>query len=106
MVKAIHDKNSDRPVEIFSTCPNSSGAAPDTYLRRVADVARWSEQNGSRGILVYTDNSLVDPWLVSQIIIESTMALCPLVAVHRAYVHPYRVARVATSYEFRYGCQI
>ena len=100
MVKAIQDKNNDPPVEIFSTCPNSSGAAPDNYLKQVADVARWSEQNGCRGILVYTDNSLVDPWLVSQIIIENTTVLCPLVAVQPAYAHPYTVAKMAASFAF------
>ena len=99
-------RNSDRPVEVFSTCPNSSGVTPETYLGYVADAARWSEQNGCRGILVYTDNSLVDPWLVSQIIIENTKALCPLVAVQPAYAHPYTVAKMAVSFGFLYGRQI
>lgn len=106
MGKMIPGENNDRPVEVFSTCPNSSGAAPENYLRKVADVARWSEQNGCRGILVYTDNSLVDPWLVSQIIIENTTALCPLVAVQPAYAHPYTVAKMAASFAFLYRRQI
>ena len=68
------------PVEVFSTCPHSSAVeVPDK--QRIADVARWSEQFGYTGILVYTDNSLVDPWLVSQIILQQTESLCPLVAV-------------------------
>jgi alkanesulfonate monooxygenase len=99
-------KNSDRPIEVFSTCPNSSGASPETYRKQVADVARWSEQSGCRGILVYTDNSLLDPWLVAQIVIESTTALCPLVAVQPAYTHPYTVAKMAASFGFLYGRQI
>jgi alkanesulfonate monooxygenase len=99
-------ENNDPPVEVFSTCPNSSGATPGNYLRHVADVARWSEENGCRGILVYTDNSLVDPWLLSQIIIENTTALCPLVAVQPAYTHPYTVAKMAASFGFLYGRQI
>jgi alkanesulfonate monooxygenase len=106
MGKTIPAENNDRPVEIFSTCPNSSGTPPEEYLRKVADVARWSEQNGCRGILVYTDNSLVDPWLVSQIIIEHTTTLCPLVAVQPAYAHPYTVAKMVASFAFLYGRQI
>jgi alkanesulfonate monooxygenase len=94
------------PIEVFSTCPNSSGAATESYLKDVANVARWSEQNGCRGILVYADNSLVDPWLVSQIIIENTAALCPLVAVQPAYMHPYTVAKLVASFGFLYGRQI
>jgi alkanesulfonate monooxygenase len=99
-------RSNDLPIEVFSTCPNSSGFAPPDYRRQVANVARWSEQNGCRGILVYTDNSLVDPWLVSQIIIEQTAALCPLVAVQPAYAHPYTVAKMAASFGFLYGRRI
>ncbi len=30
-------------IELFSSCPASSDVPQDVYLRRVADVARWSE---------------------------------------------------------------
>src|SRR5436309_6499042 len=93
----------DAGIEIFSTCPQSSGADPTAYVRNVVDVARWSEQAGCRGILVYTDNSLVDPWLVSQIIIQQTESLCPLVAVQPAYMHPYAVAKMVTSFGYLHG---
>jgi len=93
----------DAGIEIFSTCPQSSGADPKAYGRNVVDVARWSEQAGCRGILVYTDNSLVDPWLASQIIIQNTESLCPLVAVQPAYMHPYTVAKMVTSVGFLHG---
>src|SRR5437870_11077285 len=68
-------------VEVFSTSPQSSAEPRDQYITRTIDVARWSEQYGCKGILVYTDNSLVDPWLVAQVIVQNTQALCPLVAV-------------------------
>ena len=93
----------DAGIEIFSTCPQSSGADPKAYGRNVVDVARWSEQAGCRGILVYTDNSLVDPWLASQIIIQNTESLCPLVAVQPAYMHPYAVAKMVTSFGYLHG---
>ena len=63
---------------IFSTCPQSKDIAREDYLQEVAQVARWSEESGCEGILVYTDNSLVDAWLVSQVILQSTQRLCPL----------------------------
>ena len=53
-------------VETFSTCAPSNKGNQQDYLDRVVDVARWSDRQGYRGILVYTDNSLVDPWLVAQ----------------------------------------
>ena len=90
-------------VRIFSTCPPSNLAQPGTYLRQVAEIARWSEAAGCEGILVYTDNGLVDPWLVSQVVIEHTERLCPLVAVQPVYMHPYSVAKLVASFGFLYG---
>ena len=93
-------------IEIFSTCPPSNTVDPETYLKRVKDVACWSEAAGCRGILVYTDHSLVDPWLVSQTIIENTHALCPLVAVQPLYMHPYSVAKMVASLGHLYGRRV
>lgn len=89
--------SADQPVELFSTCPALEGAPGETYLSRVIEVARWSDEAGCRGILVYADNSQLDPWLVAQIIIQHTTALCPLVAVQPAYMHPYTVAKMVAS---------
>jgi len=50
-----------RSISVFATCPPSSGAASDGYRRQVVDIARWSEAAGCEGILIYTDNGLVDP---------------------------------------------
>ncbi len=96
----------DARIEVFSTCPPSSGFDAGSYLHEVVRVARWSEEAGCRGILVYSDNSLVDPWLVSQVIIESTRSLCPLVAVQPVYMHPYSVAKMAASFGHLHGRRI
>ncbi|MGH9769877.1 MAG: LLM class flavin-dependent oxidoreductase, partial [Blastocatellia bacterium] len=93
-------------IEIFATCPQSSQVPKEDYLKNVADVARWSEKYGCKGILVYTDNSLVDAWLVSQLVIQNTTALCPLVAVQPVYMHPYTVAKMAASYGHLYDRRI
>ncbi len=92
-----------RAIEIFSTCPASSAMERSEYLQHVINVARWSEANGCTGILVYTDNSLVDAWLVSQIIIQNTHTLCPLVAIQPVYMHPYTVAKMVSSIGHLYG---
>jgi alkanesulfonate monooxygenase len=84
-------------IELFSTCPPSSGFTQGTYLERVAEVSRWSDEAGCRGMLVYTDNGLVDPWLVAQMVLQSTTNLCPLVAVQPVYMHPYSVAKMVAS---------
>ena len=96
----------EAPIQVFSTCPSSAVVDRAAYVNAVVDVARWSEQHGCEGILVYTDNSLVDPWLVAQIIIEHTARLCPLVAVQPVYAHPYSVAKMAASFGHLYGRRI
>src|SRR5919198_3744409 len=94
---------SELPVDRFSTCPASTGVPKDRYVERVVEVARWSEQAGCKGILVYSDNSLLDPWLLSLIIVQNTTALCPLVAVQPLYIHPYAVAKEITSLAYLSG---
>jgi alkanesulfonate monooxygenase len=72
----------------------------------VVDVARWSERYGCQGILIYADNSLVDPWLVAQLIIQHTTCLCPLVAVQPVYMHPYAVAKMVASLGSLHGRRV
>jgi alkanesulfonate monooxygenase len=93
-------------LELFATCPQSKDLAPDAYRERVAEIAKWTDRAGYRGILVYTDNQLVDPWLVAQIVIETTEALCPLVAIQPAYMHPYTAAKMVASLGHLYGRRI
>ncbi len=93
-------------LETFSTCPQVSAAPREGYLQNVVDVAKWSEEHGCRGILVYTDNSQADPWLIAQIIIQNTNRLAPLVAIQPAYMHPYSVAKMITTLGHLYGRRI
>ncbi len=102
----MQDKIPDASIEVFATCPPSSATARGRYLQRVIDIARWSEEAGCRGILVYSDNSLLDPWLLAQIIIQNTATLCPLVAVQPVYMHPYSVAKVVASLGHLYGRRV
>jgi alkanesulfonate monooxygenase len=90
-------------MKIFSTCPPSNQLPQAEYLQRVQEIARWSEQAGCEGILVYTDNGLLDPWLVSQLIISATRRLSPLIAIQPAYMHPYSVAKMVTSLASLHG---
>jgi alkanesulfonate monooxygenase len=92
-------------LQVFSTCPPSP-QRPDGYLDQLRKVAEWSEKAGCTGILVYTDNSLIDPWLVSQILIDHTHTLCPLVAVQPVYMHPYTVAKNVSTLAFLHGRRV
>jgi alkanesulfonate monooxygenase len=72
----------------------------------VIEVAGWSDVCGYEGILVYTDNGLVDPWLVAHAILQHTSRLCPLVAVQPIYMHPYTVAKLVSSLAALYGRRV
>ena len=91
---------------MFSTCPQSVEALGEVYLQKVRNVARWSEQYGCKGMLVYADNRLVDPWLVAHVIIQNTDRLCPLVAIQPIYMHPYATATMVSSFGHMYGRRI
>jgi alkanesulfonate monooxygenase len=91
------DVRFDAAVEVFSTSPPSSTGDLSTYLDRAVAVARWSEEAGCKGILVYSDNSQLDAWSVSHAILQHTSTLSPLVAVQPIYMHPYTVAKTLAS---------
>jgi len=90
-------------IKVFTTCPVSTLDKARACVRRIENVARWSEAAGCEGILVFSDNRQLDPWLVSRAIIGATDRLCPLVAVQPAYAHPYTIAKTIASFGFMYG---
>jgi alkanesulfonate monooxygenase len=92
-------------LQVFSTCPPCETEA-EGYIRRIREAARWSEEAGCTGMLVSAENSLADPWLVSQIVIQSTESLCPLVAVQPAHMHPYAVAKAVSTLAFLHGRRV
>lgn len=96
----------DAGLQVFTTCQQSFRSDSATYLQDVAEVARWSDDVGCEGILIYTDNGLVDPWLVAQVVIQSTETLCPLVAVQPVYMHPYTAAKMVATFGFLYQRRI
>lgn len=96
----------DDRVALFSTCPPSNVTDRNTYLQQVIDAAKWSEHAGCKGTLVYSDNSMVDPWLVALTIAQNTRSLCPLVAVQPIYMHPYSVAKMVSSIAYLTGRRV
>lgn len=101
-----HNHVAHRSIEVFSTCPQSVEAEGADYVQRIREVAQWSEQYGCKGMLVYADNRLVDPWLVAQIVMQNTVALSPLVAVQPIYMHPYSAATMISSLGHLYGRRV
>lgn len=96
----------DRPLKVFTTCPLAAMAPARHCRRHIEAVARWSEAAGCEGILVFTDNAQLDPWVVSQLIVDATESLCPLVAVQPVYMHPYSVAKLIASLAHVHGRRV
>jgi alkanesulfonate monooxygenase len=92
-------------IAVFSTCPPVTEGTLG-YRERVVEVARWSEQAGCEGILIYTDNRQLDPWQVANLVLAHTESLSPLVAVQPAYMHPYTVAKMVTSLAVLFGRRV
>ena len=96
----------DASVRVFTTSPQSKDVAAAEYAEQIATIARWSEDAGCHGILVYTDNGIADPWLVAQLIIQSTERLSPLVAVQPIYMNPYAVAKMVATLGYLHGRRV
>jgi alkanesulfonate monooxygenase len=90
-------------MKIFTTAPPSVRFLPGTYLEEVATIARCHENAGVEGMLIYTDNSLIDPWTVAQATMERTERFLPLVATQPVYMHPLAAARKVSSLALLYG---
>jgi alkanesulfonate monooxygenase len=103
---SVSDLKFAERLEIFSTCPQSKDVDRDAYVHRVADVSKWSESFGCTGILVYTDNGIADHWLVSQIIIQNTQRLAPLIAVQPIYMSPYTAAKTVSTLALLHGRRV
>jgi len=93
-------------LHIYTTCPQSKDVNRGDYIRRIIDISEWSEEFGCDGMLIYTDNSLIDPWLIAQLVVEFTNRLMPLVAVQPIYMHPYAVAKLVASIAHLYDRRI
>lgn len=93
-------------MRVYSTCPQSKDIPRADFRRRVEEVSRWSEAQGCEGMLIYTDNGLVDPWQVAQVVLGATRTLAPLVALQPVYMHPYTAAKMVTTLGYLFGRRV
>lgn len=87
----------DRAWDVYTAMPEYKSPGDASYLGALRRMAMMSEDFGCRGMLIFTDNSQLDPWLLAQAVMESTRALSPLVAVQPIYMHPFAVAKMITT---------
>jgi len=90
-------------VDLYTSGPSSIAVSDAQHLHRLEQVAQWSDRHGCRGMLIYTDNKSVDPWVLAQHVIQHTTMLSPLIAVQPVYMHPYAVAQKISALARLYG---
>lgn len=84
-------------IELFTTTPQSVEFDRHLFLKELKRISRQTEKYGYKGILVYSDNRLADPWLITGIILAETHHLLPMIALQPMYMHPYTVAKKIAS---------
>lgn len=80
-------------IDLFTTTPQSVEFDRYFFLKELKGIARQTEKYGYKGILVYSDNRLADPWMMTGIILAETTNLLPMIALQPMYMHPYTVAK-------------
>ncbi len=93
-------------VELFTTIPESIKNDRVQFVGELKRISVESENYGYKGILVYSDNRLADPWIVTELILNHTRKLLPMVALQPVYMHPYTVAKKISSIALIHGRRI
>jgi alkanesulfonate monooxygenase len=91
---------------VYTTCPASHDCPPEKFRQSVIQAAAWTEAAGCRGMLIYSDNALADPWATAQLVLGSTEHIVPMVAVNPVYMHPFSVARMVSTIAFIHERQV
>jgi alkanesulfonate monooxygenase len=93
-------------IDVYTSSPSDSMLSSAAYLARLRTVSQWSDRAGCRGMLIYTDNRSLDPWVLAYDVIAHTTRLAPLIAMQPVYMHPYAAAQKIGALAHLYGRSI
>src|SRR4051794_6772192 len=93
-------------ITLYSTCRSSFAYQETSRLATVLEIAKWADDAGYRGALVYTDCAALDTWAAAQAMILNTTDFVPLVAVQPLDMTPFAVARAVSSLAQLYGRRV
>jgi alkanesulfonate monooxygenase len=82
---------------VYGTMPELGGSDRAGYPGRLLEQARWLDEAGCRGALLFSDNENIEAWTAAQMIIAGTDRFVPLVAVNPVYMHPFSLAQVVSG---------
>jgi alkanesulfonate monooxygenase len=88
-------------LRIFPAIPRNP--KPASYVEELMRIASFCDFNGFAGILLFTGNDVfIEPWSMAQHILAHTSKSSPLIAVNPAYMHPFTVAKLVSSFALLY----
>ncbi|MEU2172476.1 LLM class flavin-dependent oxidoreductase [Micromonospora chersina] len=93
-------------VTLYSTCRSSYAYHEGSRLETLVEIARWADDAGYRGALIYTDCAALDAWMAAQATILNTTSFVPLVAVQPIDATPFALARSVSSLAHLYGRRV
>ncbi|HST48388.1 LLM class flavin-dependent oxidoreductase [Jatrophihabitans sp.] len=93
-------------IALYSTCRSSIGLREQSHLAKLVETARWAEDAGFRGALLYSDNTSMDAWTSAQAAIANTTTFVPLIAVQPIDMSPFACARKISSLAHLYGRRV
>ncbi len=93
-------------VTIYSTCRSTIGHGRKSHLRELLEIARWADDAGYRGALIYSDFTSIDVWMAAQAAIVNTATFVPLVAVQPIDMTPFALARAVSSLAHLHGRRV
>ncbi|MGN9846702.1 LLM class flavin-dependent oxidoreductase [Nonomuraea sp. H19] len=82
---------------IYTSAPWLTGEAREEPFRHLDDITVWTEELNCAGMLIFSDNTSFDPWVVAGRVLEKSRDLIPLIAVNPVYQHPMSVAKSINS---------
>jgi alkanesulfonate monooxygenase len=83
---------------LIGSCPSlRNGQSAQHYLDNVRRAALLAERAGWTSVLVYSNHTEIDAWIVAQTVLSMTTTLSPLVALQPLYMHPFAAARSVAS---------
>lgn len=92
-------------LRIFPTVPRN--LPPRDHVDQLLRLARFSNDSGLTGILLFAGNdTVVEPWPMAQHIVANTQRCSPLIAVNPAYMHPFTVAKFVSSLALLHGRKV
>ena len=90
-------------ITLYSICRSYIRPGHDAPLPPLLQTARWAEDAGCRGSLIYSDCGSADAWLAAQAAITGTAAFVPLIAVQPLDMTPFALARAVSSLAHLHG---